>query len=405
MVRRSALASATKEAGRRPTGGSATPAKASTARWRRWTPWALVALAALIALVSALNVWVKRQALSTDNWTNASSKLLENSDIRSAISVYMVNQLYENVDVGKALEERLPPATKPLGPPLAAALEPALVRTADNLLGRPRVQQLWENANRRAHELFMAVLNGKHDILQSTNGNVVLNLRPLIDQLAAETGIGKRLSQKLPPDAGQIVVMKGNQLDVARKTVKVIRVLSYLLSFLVLAMFAAAVYLARDRRRTVLLGVGVATLIVGLIVLVVRRLAGNYLVDALTGNPDAKRPVSAAWAIGTDLLRNVGINAVIYGIVILLAAWVAGPSRYAVALRRLLAPTMREHPVVVYGAVGLVLLIVLLSGPTDGQRIYPLLVLFGLAFVGTEVLRRQTEREFPPAQPKPALSP
>jgi hypothetical protein len=348
---------------------------------------------------------VKRQALSTDNWTNASSKLLENSDIRSAISVYMVNQLYENVDVGKALEERLPPATKPLGPPLAAALEPALVRTADNLLGRPRVQQLWENANRRAHELFMAVLNGKHDILQSTNGNVVLNLRPLIDQLAAETGIGKRLSQKLPPDAGQIVVMKGNQLDVARKTVKVIRVLSYLLSFLVLAMFAAAVYLARDRRRTVLLGVGVATLIVGLIVLVVRRLAGNYLVDALTGNPDAKRPVSAAWAIGTDLLRNVGINAVIYGIVILLAAWVAGPSRYAVALRRLLAPTMREHPVVVYGAVGLVLLIVLLSGPTDGQRIYPLLVLFGLAFVGTEVLRRQTEREFPPAQPKPALSP
>ena len=402
------MASGTKEAGRRPTGGGATPAeptKASTARWRRWTPWALVALATLIALVSALNVWVKRQALSTDNWTNASSKLLENSDIRSAISVYMVNQLYENVDVGKALEERLPPATKPLGPPLAAALEPALVRTADNLLGRPRVQQLWENANRRAHELFMAVLNGKHDILQSTNGNVVLNLRPLIDQLAAETGIGKRLSQRLPPDAGQIVVMKGNQLEVARRSVKVIRVLSYLLSFVVLALFAAAVYIARDRRRTVLLGIGVATLVVGLLVLVVRRLAGNYLVDALTGNPDAKRPVSAAWAIGTELLRNVGINAVIYGIVILFAAWVAGPSRYAFALRRLLAPTMRDHPVVIYGAVGLVLLIVLLSGPTDGQRIYPLLVLFGLAFVGTEVLRRQTEREFPPAQPKPALSP
>jgi hypothetical protein len=399
------LASATKEAGRRPTGGSATPAKASTARWRRWTPWALVALAALIALVSALNVWVKRQALSTDNWTNASSKLLENSDIRSAISVYMVNQLYENVDVGKALEERLPPATKPLGPPLAAALEPALVRTADNLLGRPRVQQLWENANRRAHELFMAVLNGKHDILQSTNGNVVLNLRPLIDQLAAETGIGKRLSQRLPPDAGQIVVMKGNQLEVARRSVKVIRVLSYLLSFVVLALFAAAVYIARDRRRTVLLGIGVATLAVGLLVLVVRRLAGNYLVDALTGNPDAKRPVSAAWAIGTDLLRNVGINAVIYGVVIIFAAWVAGPSRYAVAVRRFLAPTMRDHPVVIYGAVGLVLLIVLLSGPTDGQRIYPLLVLFGLAFLGTEVLRRQTEREFPPPQAKPALSP
>lgn len=403
------MASTTKEQVHRPTGGSPTtaakPAGAPTARWRRWTPWVLVALASVIALVSALNVWVKRQALSTDNWTHASSQFLENSDIRNAVSVYMVNQLYENVDVGQALQQRLPPATKSLGPPLAAALEPALVRTADNLLGRPRVQQLWTNANRRAHQLFMDLLNGKHDLLQTTNGNVVLNLRPLIQQLADETGLGQRLDRKLPPDAGQIVVMKGSQLDVARKSVKVIRALSYLLSILVIAMFAAAVYLARDRRRTVLLGIGVATLAVGLLVLVVRRLAGNYLVDALTGNPDAKRPVSAAWAIGTELLRNVGINAVIYGVVIIFAAWVAGPSRYAVAVRRFLAPTMREHPVVVYGAVGLVLLVVLLSGPTDGQRVYPLLVLFGLAFLGTEVLRRQTEREFRPQPPTPALSP
>lgn len=403
------MASPTQEEVHRPTGRSPTtsakPAKASTARWRRWSPWALVALATVIALVSALNVWVKRQALSTDNWTHASSQLLENSDIRNAISVYMVNQLYENVNVGQALQQRLPPATKPLGPPLAAALEPALVRTANNLLGRPKVQQLWENANRRAHELFIAVLDGKHDILQSTNGNVVLNLRPLLDQLVAETGLGGRLAKKLPPNAGQIVVMKGNQLDVARKSVKVVRVLSYLLSILVIALFAAAVYIARGRRRAVLMGAGIGILVVGLIVLVVRRLAGNYLVDALTSNPDAKRPVSAAWAIGTELLRNVGINGVIYGVVIIFAAWIAGPSRYAVAVRRFLAPTMRDHPVVIYGAVGLVLLIVLLSGPTDGQRVYPLLVLFGLAFLGTEVLRRQTEREFPPPQATPALSP
>jgi hypothetical protein len=34
-------------------------------------------------------------------------------------------------------------------------------------------------------------------------------------------------------------------------------------------------------------------------------------------------------------------------------------------------------------------------GPSDGQRIYPLLVVFALAFVGAGVLRRQTLREFP----------
>jgi hypothetical protein len=53
---------------------------------------------------------------------------------------------------------------------------------------------------------------------------------------------------------------------------------------------------------------------------------------------------------------------------------------------------------VIYGAVSLVLILVLLAGPTDAQRIFPLLILFGFAYVGTEVLRRQTMREFPPSQ-------
>jgi hypothetical protein len=401
------VSSATKEVARPSSDVNTPPAgmNKTSAGWRSWAAWALIVVAATLGLVTALNVWVKRQALSTEHWTNASSQLLENSEIRSAVSVYLVDQLYQKGDVGKALEQRLPPATKSLGPPLAAALEPALVRTANAILGRPRVQKLWTTANERAHQLFIAVLDGKHELLKSTNGNVVLDLRPLLDQLAAETGLGKRLEQRLPPDAGQIVVMKGNQLEVARRTVKAIRVLSYVLSFVVLGLFAAAVYLARGRRRTMLMGVGVSLLVVGLLVLVARRLAGNYLVDALTGNPDAKRPVSAAWAIGTQLLRDVGINIVIYGVLAIFAAWIAGPSRLAVAARRISAPLLREHPTILYGSLSVLLLLVLLSGPTDGQRIYPLLLVFALAFVGATLLRRQTEREFPPGKAKPVLSP
>src|SRR5213075_3248653 len=97
---------------------------AAASGWRRWVPWALVVLACVLALVAALNVWVKRQALDTNNFTSASSQLIENPEIRSAISVYLVNQLYQNVDVGQALEQRLPPAADPLAPTIAAALQP-----------------------------------------------------------------------------------------------------------------------------------------------------------------------------------------------------------------------------------------------------------------------------------------
>ena len=372
-------------------------AKGERLAWRAWVPWVLVVLAAVIGLVASLNVWVKRQALSTDNWTQASGQLLENDKIRGALSVYLVDQVYQNVDVPKVLAQRLPPQTKPLAAPIAAGLQQVAIRAANELLARPRVQQAWKEANRRAHKQFLAVLDGKHKILQSTNGNVVLNLRPIVEKIAAQTGIGARLQQRLPPEAGQIVVMKGNQLSAVRKSVKVIRVLSYLLLFLVIALYAAAVWLARGRRRTVLLGVGISVLVVGLLVLVVRRFAGNYLVDALTTNPTDKGAVTASWAIGTQLLRNVGVNTVIYGIVIVFAAWFAGPARPARWSRRVLAPTMRDHPVVIYGAVALILFIILLTGPTDAQRIFPLLILFVFAFAGTEVLRRQTIREFPAA--------
>ena len=360
-----------------------------------WLPWVLIFLAALIALVSALNVWVKRQALDTNNWTNSSAQLLENDKVRGALSVYLVDQLYQNVNVGQELQTQLPPQLKGVAAPLAGALRQLLVRTADAILARPRVQELWKEANRRAHKRFIALLDGHKSALESTNGNVVLNLEPLIEQLTQQGGFVGRLATKIPPDAGQIVILKSNQLETARKAIKVLRVLSYFLVFLVLALYALAVYLARGRRQRLLMGVGVSAFIVGLLVLVVRRLAGNYFVDALNTNAVNKDAVTVVWAIETNLLRNVGINILIYAIVVMFAAWIAGPSRPATWVRRVSAPTMRDQPWVVFGVVALVLLIILWTGPTDSQRIYPLLVLFALAFVGTEVLRRQTLREFP----------
>ena len=73
-------------------------------RWRRITIWVLIVLAGLIGLVSALTVWAKRQALETDKWVATSSRLLEDDEIRGALSLYLVDQLYANVDVAAELQ-------------------------------------------------------------------------------------------------------------------------------------------------------------------------------------------------------------------------------------------------------------------------------------------------------------
>lgn len=118
--------------------------------------------------------------------------------------------------------------------------------------------------------------------------------------------------------------------------------------------------------------------------------------DALTNNPAAHPPASTAWLLATSLLRDLGIALVVYGALTVVAAWLAGPSRPAVWVRRRLAPAFRGHPVAVFSAVGVVLLIVLAWAPLgSGRRLFGMLLLAALILAGVELLRRQTLREFP----------
>jgi hypothetical protein len=371
-------------------------AAATFSRRRSIAVWALIFLAALIGFVGALTVWVQRQALETDAWVATSSRLLEDDEIRGALSIYLVDQLYANVDVPAELEARLPPATKPLAGPLAGALRELSVRAADELLSRPAAQTLWENVNRKAHEALIRIIDDKGKVVGTANGDVVLDLRPFIEQLGQRMGISKRLDEKLGPNAGQITIMKSDQLGAVQQVVRVIRALSVFILFAVIALFALAVYLAAGRRRVTLRAVGIATIVVGILLLVVRKLAGNWIVDTLTSTQAARPPASHAWLISTDLLAGIAWTAVAYGLVILVAAWISGPTRPAVWVRRQLAPSFREHVGLVYTIAAALYLLVVLWGPTPAFRqIIGILVFGALIALGIEAFRRLTLREFP----------
>jgi hypothetical protein len=76
---------------------------------------------------------------------------------------------------------------------------------------------------------------------------------------------------------------------------------------------------------------------------------------------------------------------------------IAGPSRYAVSLRRVLAPSLRDHPVAVYTVVAVVFLLWLsfIPGINNFGQVLVMIALAVLAVVGIGILRRQTAREFP----------
>src|SRR6185295_8720553 len=77
-------------------------------RRRRLAIWTLVALGALCIFISTISVWVRDIALDSDEWANTSSQLLQSENVRSVLSVYIVDQAYASSDAQARLAEALP---------------------------------------------------------------------------------------------------------------------------------------------------------------------------------------------------------------------------------------------------------------------------------------------------------
>jgi hypothetical protein len=367
--------------------------------------WSLFGLATILMFVSSLTVWAKVQLLDDQAWANSSTQLLANDDVRGAIAQKLSDGLFARVDVEAQLRERLPPRSQGAAPVLAAALQNNLgPAAADRLLQRPRVQTLWQNANKRAHAAVVRVLEGKdlgrNGNISTANGEVTLDLRPAITRLATRLGVEDKLKANTDPNAGQIVIMKSSQLDAAQTAVKILNALSSLLLIAVFALYAIAIYLAQGRRRLLLGATGASLVFVGLVIASLRHFLGGVIVDSLVKTAANRHPVSVIWGIETSVLRDIAIILVVYGALVLLATALAGQNRPAVAFRRWLAPSFRHHPIVVWAAALALFLILLAWGPTTGdRRLLGVALLAATTAIAIEALRRQTLREFPEDPP------
>jgi hypothetical protein len=367
-------------------------------RGRRRLVRGLVILGSVLAFLSVFAIWTERQALNTDDWVDTSGRFLENETIRSTLSDYLVDQLYENVDVRKELEEILPGDTKDLAGPAAGGLRQVAGQGAEKVLETSTAQELWKQANRTAHEQLLAVLENKKEAVETDEGNVRLNLGNLLTNLAEEVGIGESLAEKLPPDAAQVEILKSDQLKTAQDIAVAIKGLALVLSILTFLSFSLAIYLSRDERWVTVLLSGIALVAAGFGVVVVRQIAGGIVVDQLVTEESVKPAGEAAWSIGTSLMTSIATTVIVVGIFFLIAGWLASPTNGARAVRRVMAPALRQYPAYVYTGLALLVCFYFLTAPTQGLRSFlTTLLLAGMAAFGIHELRKQTEEEFPDA--------
>ena len=224
------------------------------------------------------------------------------------------------------------------------------------------------------------------------------NVQKLDGTLASlQSRINTLLSRQAVQTPGQLVLMSSGQLSGLQALVRGLRKLGFVLPVLALGLYLAALYLAKGWRREALIAAGGGILAATLFVLLVRRLIGNG-VDSVAASETVKPAITSVWDIISAGLRQRALFVLVIGLGFVGGGALAGPGRHEVAVRRFLAPYLRDHPVAVYAVVAALFLLWLsfIPGINNLGQVLVIVVLAALAVVGIEILRRQTAREFPP---------
>jgi hypothetical protein len=359
----------------------------------------LVVLATILAVCAALAGYLRYQALDGDTFEDTTEELIANDRIRDQLGDSVVEELFANVDVTAALAQRLPENQQALAAPLAGGLREFADRTVQRLLDRPRGQELLKDALVTSHQQLLAVLDDETTTLTTEEGAVILNLQPLVIQVGERVAIVGRLAERLPEGTGRIEIMEADQLETAQDATQLFDTIGTWIWLLPVALAVAAIWVARGARRRMLRAVAIGAILVGLLLLVLRRIGGSIVVEELATSTTIEEAGEDAWEILTALLADGAWTLIGFGLVALLGVWLAGPTSTAATARGWVAPVLARADIAVAAAVGLMLLLVL-WGPTAQTRRPAQVLAFGIAFViGVLALRRLTVREFPEAAP------
>ena len=198
---------------------------------------------------------------------------------------------------------------------------------AEKVLETSTAQTLWEDANRTAHEQLARGAGRQErsglDRRTATSASTSAAWSPTSP---TRSGSAQSLAEKLPPDAGQIAILRSDELKTAQNIAVAIKGLALVLSILTFLTFGLAIYLSRDGRWVTVLFSGIGLVAAGFAVIVSRQIAGGIVVDQLVTTESVKPAAEAAWSIGTSLMTSIATTVIVVGVLFAIAGWLASPT-------------------------------------------------------------------------------
>jgi LPXTG-motif cell wall-anchored protein len=301
----------------------------------------LIVVGVLCLVLAPLAIWGRNLVLNTDRYVATLKPVASDPGVQDVIIRTVDNQVTAHIDMKSYISDVLPPrAAQALGPPLQSAVSGLVNTVTTKFVQSDAFQTLWVEVNRTAHEQINYLLTGSRpaNTAVSTNqGKVYLDLSVLVDKVKAQlVAAGLTVASKVPAVGATIEIAELKGLDKARKATRTLNTIANWLPWIGLVLVAGGIATARKRRRALTsaaLGVGVGMIVIGIGLLIARHI---YL-DAV---PTDQIPRSTAQFLFDTVVRFLrwGIRLVLLvALLVALGAWVSGPSRAAVATRRMVS--------------------------------------------------------------------
>jgi len=369
-------------------------------RGRRIGIWSLLVAGGIAAILTIFSVWAARQLLDEDRWHDTTTALVADPAVQTALATFLVDQLYENVDLTATLQEALPPRLDRIAGPAVGALRQPLTEGVQRLLASAPVQELWDKAAALTHQQFINLVEERGKALRTPNGGgVVLDLKVLLVEIGQRLGL-PITGERLPEDAAVITILTPDQLTTMQRIVNLLRILAWGFLALTVILLGAAVWLAKGHRREVLINATLTVIIAGILVLLLRRIVGNQVIGDLGKTATGQQAATEVWRIGTSVLAQVARTLLLLAIVLLIAAFLAGPGKWARSFRAWAHPALVNSPAMVHGVVLAIVLAILALGIIPSVRTLAAAILLIIVTVGgVELVRRAALEDPTPRTP------
>jgi hypothetical protein len=316
------------------------PSGPSTLRPNRNTPGrklaivALVASATLVLVFGDFALWARRILLNTDDWVDTAGQVIDNDDVQLAVNDFAVDQIDELVNLDAISMTSLPGPAQQIGMAVGEASRIYLRNVVDDVLRSDQFRVIWIDANRTAHETFVAIVHDDSDVVAVQGDRVVVDLHGLLEEVKAETvaaGGTFLAGVEIPSDLGQFTAVTGDQVSTITSAINVLDRVAPLLFVVAIALYVAAVLVSRVKWKTLVVVGGsasAAALFVFVLLQIGRTLLGNAIDDS---TPSAA--AQAVWDIGTRGLRLQGLIIGVVGAGVLGVGLALGPFSWAENLR------------------------------------------------------------------------